>query len=71
MRTLLCGMSLCLCSVVAVLAAQPSAAEVERQFTGNWRLVTFESFDENGAARPGPYDRGASCMTVTATWPLS
>ena len=41
----------------ATLEAQP-AADVQRQFTGNWRLVSFENFDEKGAASPSPFTGG-------------
>jgi hypothetical protein len=42
----------------AVAAQERPAADTERRFVGNWRLVTFENFDEKGVARPGPYDAG-------------
>ncbi|HWI17033.1 MAG TPA: lipocalin-like domain-containing protein [Vicinamibacterales bacterium] len=41
----------------AALHAQ-SAADVQRQFIGNWRLVSFEQFDEKGAGRPSAYTGG-------------
>ncbi len=34
------------------------ARDVQRQFTGNWRLVSFENFDEKGAARPSAFTGG-------------
>lgn len=39
-----------------VLAQQPS--DVQRRFTGHWRLVSFENFDEKGVPRPGTYTSG-------------
>ena len=39
------------------LEAQP-AADVQRQLVGNWRLVSFENFDEKGAARPSAFMGG-------------
>ena len=41
----------------AALEAQP-AADVQRQLVGNWRLVSFENFDEKGAGRPSPFTGG-------------
>lgn len=35
-------------------AAQSTAA----RFVGAWRLLSFQSFDENGTSRPGNYDVG-------------
>jgi hypothetical protein len=35
-----------------------TAADVTRRLIGNWKLVKYEAFDQNGAARPGPYDVG-------------
>ena len=32
--------------------------DVQRRLVGNWRLVSFESFDEKGVARPSPYSGG-------------
>jgi Lipocalin-like domain len=40
-----------------VLDAQ-QAADVPRQFIGNWRLLSFEQFDEKGAGRPSAYTGG-------------
>ena len=34
------------------------AADVQRQLVGNWRLVSFENFDEKGAARPSAFTSG-------------
>jgi len=39
------------------LEAQP-AGDVQRQLAGNWRLVSFENFDEHGAARPNAFTSG-------------
>ncbi len=57
MRPLIPALALCLCAFSAA-AAQPSAVEVQKRFVGHWRLVTFESFDEKGAATLAPYDGG-------------
>jgi hypothetical protein len=35
-----------------------TAADVTRRLIGNWKLVKYETFDQNGAARPGRYDVG-------------
>jgi hypothetical protein len=34
------------------------AADVQRQFIGNWRLVSFENFDEKGAVRLNSFNGG-------------
>ena len=55
-----------LLSVIAlgVLAAQPfmaadaAADAVKKQLAGEWTLVKYEVFPENGPARPGNYDVG-------------
>jgi hypothetical protein len=39
-------------------AAQQTAADVRKQLVGHYRLLTFENFDEKGAARPGGYEEG-------------
>jgi len=41
----------------AALGAQ-QAADVQRQLVGNWRLVSFEQFDDKGVARPSLYTGG-------------
>ena len=41
-----------------VVHAQSSAADVQKRLVGNWRLVSFVSFDDKGVSRPGPYDAG-------------
>jgi hypothetical protein len=47
---------------VSLAAVQPSAApqpsSVAARLVGAWRLVSFQSFDQNGTARPGAYDTG-------------
>ena len=43
---------------LAMVHAQSSAADVQKRLVGNWRLVSFVSFDEKGASRPGGYDAG-------------
>jgi hypothetical protein len=45
-----------LLGTVALEAQQ--AADVQRQFIGNWRLLSFEQFDEKGAGRPSAYSGG-------------
>jgi hypothetical protein len=41
-----------------VMLEAQQAADVQRQFIGNWRLVSFEQFDEKGTARPSAYTGG-------------
>ena len=38
---------------------QSTAADVQKRFAGNWRLVKFVNFDEKGVARDAGYDRKA------------
>jgi len=49
-------------AVIAMLhasqAPNQTADTVKRQLIGNWKLVKYELFDANGAARPGRYDVG-------------
>jgi hypothetical protein len=45
-----------LLGTVALEAQQ--AADAQRQFIGNWRLLSFEQFDEKGAGRPSAYSGG-------------
>lgn len=47
---------LVLCAAGSLEAQQ--AADVQRQLVGNWRLVSFENFDDKGAARPSQYTSG-------------
>ena len=49
-------MMLLVCALPA--AAQSSAADVQKRLAGNWRLVKFENFDENGTARDAGYESG-------------
>jgi hypothetical protein len=35
-----------------------TAADVTQRLIGNWKLVKYETFDQNGAVRPGRYDVG-------------
>ena len=35
-----------------------SAGDVQRQLVGNWRLVSFENFDEKGTGRPSAFTSG-------------
>jgi hypothetical protein len=50
--------------VALLLASQPFAAAdaaddaVRKQLAGEWTLVKYEIFGENGQARPGTYDIG-------------
>jgi hypothetical protein len=55
--TLLTGVSMHAQSSAPRPAAR-AAADAGRQFVGHWRLVTFESFDEKGAARDAGYESG-------------
>lgn len=51
----------CVCVLPAGLAGQnsgKSAADVQRQMVGHYRLAKFENFDEKGAARVAEYDGG-------------
>lgn len=47
----------CLVSSVA-LFAQPAQTSVKQRLTGNWRLLSFENFDDKGAPSPGAYSTG-------------
>src|SRR5262245_6585902 len=47
----------CLFLLSAAVSAQP-AEDVQRRLLGHWRLLTFENFDEKGAARPAQWDAG-------------
>ena len=49
--------ALSFCGLFVAASAQTSA-DVQRQFVGHWRLVTFENFDEKGLAQLAPYDGG-------------
>lgn len=58
-RSFLVSVSLGLCGLYVIGNAQSkSAADVQKQFVGHWRLVKFENFDEKGAARLAAYDGG-------------
>ena len=46
---------------LAAVQAQSSATDVQKRLVGNWRLVSFVSFDEKGVSRPGPVRRRADC----------
>ena len=47
------------CSIAAAPAAsQSSAPAVLERLAGNWRLVTFVNFDDQGAARDAGYESG-------------
>jgi lipocalin-like protein len=46
-------------AIGATLAAQtPTAASVKQRLVGNWKLVKYEVFGQNGEVRPGNYDAG-------------
>lgn len=51
-----------LAALIALLAFAPSQATpadaVKRRLVGNWKLVKYEVFAENGVIRPGTYDVG-------------
>ena len=57
MRTVLLLSTACLASSVALFAS-PAPPDVRQRLTGNWRLLSFENFDEKGVARPGGYSAG-------------
>ena len=58
-RSFLVSVSLGLCGLSVIGNAQSkSAADVQKQFIGHWRLVKFENFDEKGVARLAAYDGG-------------
>jgi hypothetical protein len=47
--------------VMLLLSASVTSVQsrpVAERLVGAWRLVSFESFDQNGTARPGNYDTG-------------
>jgi hypothetical protein len=55
----------CVVALLGVVAGEgvqvPSTtapAAVDTRFVGVWRLVSFQSFDATGVARPGAYDLG-------------
>src|SRR4051812_33281064 len=45
-------------AVALALLAGPADDTVKRQLAGEWILVKYEIFGENGVARPGNYDVG-------------
>ncbi len=53
---------------LAAVHAQSSATDVQKRLVGNWRLVSFVSFDEKGCRGLGRTTPGGSCTTATATW---
>ena len=57
MRTFLLLPAVCLAFSVTILAKSPPP-DVTQRLTGNWRLLSFENFDDKGAARPGGYSAG-------------
>ena len=59
MLALGCVLLLCLRRLSGRFSAPTtSAADVQKRLVGNWRLVKFENFDENGAARDAGYESG-------------
>ena len=60
--------SMCVVGLAAAVQTQSSATDVQKRLVGNWRLVSFVSFDDKGASRPGRTTPGGSCTTATATW---
>ncbi|MBI3401255.1 MAG: lipocalin-like domain-containing protein [Acidobacteria bacterium] len=46
--------------------AADTAADVTRRLIGNWKLVKYETFDQNGAVRPGRYIGYFGPFTVDA-----
>ena len=51
------ALALLMLFATGALEAQQASA-VHRQLRGNWRLVSFENFDEKGAARPAAFTSG-------------
>jgi Lipocalin-like domain len=52
------GLVVLLLALMARPFAAADEAEVRRQLAGEWTLVKYEVFPENGATRPGNYDIG-------------
>jgi hypothetical protein len=45
--------------LVALASAQPTPGDaVKQRLVGNWKLVKYEVFAQNGETRPGAYDIG-------------
>jgi hypothetical protein len=60
-NSFLFSVTLSLCGLFVIGNAQskaPTAADVQKQFVGHWRLVKFENFDEKGNTRVAAYDGG-------------
>jgi lipocalin-like protein len=55
MRTVLAVLVLLLSGSIG---SAEQAGPVAQRLVGAWRMLSFESFDQNGAARPGNYDVG-------------
>ena len=47
----------CLLILSTAVSAQ-TPGDIQRRLVGHWRLITFENFDEKGAARPAQWDTG-------------
>lgn len=50
-------LAVCLVAGAGTVSAEQSGG-VAKQFTGHWRLVGFDNFDEKGAASPSPFVGG-------------
>lgn len=57
-RTRLLSVCLLLATTVGIHAQPPSPGGDRARLIGNYRLVSFQSLDEKGAARPGQYNAG-------------
>lgn len=55
-RVLLALITLSLAGAMSSSAQQP--LPVAARLAGAWRMVSFQSFDQTGTARPGTYDTG-------------
>ena len=53
------GLVAVLLSGIQLAGMQDAAAsDVQKRLVGNWRLVSFDNFDEQGTARPAGYESG-------------
>jgi hypothetical protein len=56
-------MTLVSCTLIGLLGlaggtTQSPAADIQKRFAGNWRLVRFVNIDDKGVERPAAYDAG-------------
>ena len=60
MKRLAIALVLCLFvdGVATIVGAADDAEAVKKRLVGNWTLVKYEVFGEDGAVRPGNYDVG-------------